>query len=213
MKVFRFPQYSADWWSTRKGVPTASNFGRIFTAKTMKPSASQEDYIAELIADRVDTTPPDFIVRDVTPEMAYGLETESEARAFYAMDRDVEVDEVGFCTTDDGRFGCSPDGLVGEDGGLELKCPQLKTQVKYLLAGTLPDEYRAQVHGSLIVTGRAWWEFLSYAPGLPPLLLRVEPDEYTKALAAAIEPFWAKYQGAWKVIQERGIKAPATHQE
>lgn len=208
MKTFRFAQYSEEWWKTRKGVPTASNFGKVFTAKTMKPSASQDDYIAELIADRVDTTPPEFIAQDITPDMMHGLETEGEARAFYAMDRDVDVDEVGFCLTDDGRFGCSPDGLVGDDGGLELKCPQLKTQVKYLLAGGLPDEYRGQVHGSLIVTGRAWWDFLSYAPGLPPLLLRVEPDAYTKALAAALEPFWAKYQEAWRQIQAAGVRTP-----
>lgn len=213
MKTFRFPQYSEDWWRVRKGVPTASNFGKVFTAKTMKPSASQDDYIAELIADRVDPTPPEFVVQYTNPEMMHGLETEGEARAFYAMDRDVEVEEVGFCLTDDGRFGCSPDGLVGEDGGLELKCPQLKTQVKYLLAGTLPDEYRGQVHGSLIVTGRAWWDFLSYAPGLPPLLLRVTRDEYTDALEAALEPFWVRYQQAWETIRRAGVNVPggATH--
>jgi hypothetical protein len=202
VKKFDFPQYSEGWWTTRKGVPTASNFGKIFTAKTMKPSASQDDYIAELIADKVDRTPPDFVVAYTNPEMIHGLETEGEARDFYSMDRNLDVEQVGFCLTDDERFGCSPDGLVGADGGLELKCPQLKTQVKYLLDGGLPDEYRAQVHGSLIVTGRKWWDFLSYAPGLPPLLLRVTPDDYTKALAAALDPFWAKYQAAWERIQK-----------
>lgn len=196
------PQYSPQWWSLRRGVPTASQFGRILTPKKCEPSAQQEDYIAELIADRACQTPPFFTERPMSRDCANGLNMEPIARSWYAMQTDTEVQQVGFCLTDDGRFGCSPDGLVGEDGGLELKCPTLKTHVRYLQAGTLPDEYRAQVHGSLIVTGRAWWDFVSYAPGLPPLKLRVEPDAFTLRLADELEAFWRKYRAALERIEQ-----------
>ena len=84
---------------------------------------------------------------------------------------------------------------------LELKCPQLKTQAGYVLAGEeLPSEYRPQVHGHLIVTGRPFVDFLSYSPPLPPLLIRVERSEYTDKLAAELERFHEKYEAARKKL-------------
>ena len=126
--------------------------------------------------------------------MKWGVETEAEARNWYSMETGIDVLEVGACETDDGRFICSPDGLCGEDGGCEIKCPSAATQVKYLLAGTLPDEYRVQVHGSLVVTSREWWDFLSYAPGLPPFVLRVHPDAFTTLLAKALHQWYDQFQ-------------------
>lgn len=199
-RVFDFPQYSEEYWQTRRGIPTASNFGRIITPKKMQLSAGADDYIAELIADKVANVTPFSTDRPMTREMADGTNREPEARQWYAMQADADVREVGFLLTDCGRFGCSPDGLIGEDGGLELKCPTLKTQVKYLLDGGLPDEYKAQVHGSLIVSGRKWWEFVSYAPGLPPLLIRVYPDSFTELLRKALEDFYVKLSLASKKI-------------
>ncbi len=79
---------------------------------------------------------------------------EAEAVAWYELQRDVTVQRVGFVLRDNEKVGASPDGLVGEDGGLELKCPLPKTQVARLLDGELPAEYRPQVHGALLVTGR-----------------------------------------------------------
>lgn len=194
MRIIDCEQLSEQWWRVRRGVPTASRFDAILTPKTAKPSASQQEYIHELIADTVRLSPPltTNLGRPMTPEMQFGVDTEPEARAWYEMERGVEARRVGFITTDDGRFGCSPDGLTAE-GGLEIKCPALKTQVRYLLEGGLPPEYRCQVHGTLIVTGRPWWDFLSYATGLPALLVRVEPDAFTDALAAELERFRARY--------------------
>lgn len=195
-------QGTPEWWEAKRGIPSASNFSRIFTQKTMKVSAQAEDYAAELIADCASLAPPYFTTqgRPVNAAMQNGQEVEPEARRFYEMERGVDVRQVGFCVTDDGSIGCSPDGLIDPDGGLELKCPLLKTQAGYLLRGELPSEYRAQVHGSLIVTGRKWWDFLCYAPGLDPLLLRVVPDEYTEALRKALADFLVMYAEARRKI-------------
>lgn len=188
MKEFTFEQYSPEWWAVRKGVPTASQFFRILTPKTGKLSASADDYAFELVAALYDPNPPGQD-RPASREMMHGLECEPEARSWYELETGSTVRQVGFVLSDCGRIGCSPDGLVGEDGGLELKCPTLKTQAKYLYDGGLPVEYKAQVHGSLIVTGREWWDFLSYAPGLPPLYLRITPDDYTAKLRDALAAF------------------------
>lgn len=202
-------QYTPEWWSARRGVPSASNAAKVFTSQG-KASASQSQYIADLIAEQYD---PAYGNKDEyqTAAMRNGSLMEPEARAYYEFDRGLSVDEVGFCTTDDGRFGCSPDGLIGDEGGLECKSPQHNTQVKYLLADKVPAEYVPQVHWSLIVTGRKWWDFISYARGLPKLVKRVEPDDYTKAMRAEMERFWKKYQAALEQI--RGMADDGAYQD
>jgi dihydrofolate reductase len=101
----------------------------------------------------------------------------------YELETDHEVTEVGFCMHDTLRCGVSPDGLIGDDGGIEIKCPKPSTHVKYLRKGTLPSEYKAQVMGCLWITGRQWWDFMSYHPQMPNLLIRVHrDDEYINQL-------------------------------
>lgn len=197
-QVFHVEQLTAEWWQLRRGVPTASSFDRILTPAKGQPSKQQEDYIAELLAERSEFVPP-YVVPSggfVSDEMAEGLRREPEARSWYALQTDGDVRQVGFVLSACGRFGCSPDALVGEDGGLELKNPTAKVHVGWLLKGTLPTEYRCQVHGAMIVTGRQWWDFLSYVPGFPPLLVHVLPDEFTEALRAELRRFDQKYQAA-----------------
>ncbi len=196
MKVFDFPQLSEEWWTIRRGVPTASNFGRIITPIKGKYASAARSYMYELIAELANPLKP-WEGQQSQPfrstAMQYGTDTEPEARRAYSMLTDRDVREVGFCLTDCGRFGASPDGLVGDDGALELKCPDLKTQVEYLDKGALPPEYVGQVHGQLLVTGRQWIDFMSYAPGLPAFLISVEPNEITKALADCLEQFAEEY--------------------
>ena len=201
MKIHDVPQLSREWFELRRGRPTASQFGRILTPKTAKLAAAADGYIAELIAEIFHLGTISELESTPSRAMIHGTDCEPEARKFYEMDRSVDVKQVGFCTTDDGRFGCSPDGLVGDDGILELKCPTGKTQVEYLLDGELPAEYRGQVHGALIVTGRAWVDFLSYCPGLPPLLIRQTRNSWTEALETALDGFWARFQECLRKIE------------
>ncbi len=191
MKVFDYEQYSPAWWDNRRGVPTASEFNRILTPAKWQYAAGAEGYACELVGQLYDIAygqTNDF----ATTAMRNGTIMEPEARRFYSLETGSDVQQVGFCLTDDGRFGCSPDGLVGDDGGLELKHPLPATQVEWLMAGVVPPKYLAQIHGSLLITKRSYWDYLSYYPGMEPLLIRVLPDEKTVALAEALEKFWVR---------------------
>lgn len=201
MHIIECEQYDDAWWAARRGVPTCSEFHRLLTAKTRKLASGADGYIRELIADRMEQRPNFFKENAQTRDMAEGTAREPEARRYYEMERNVDVLQVGFVLDDETRFGGSPDGLVGEEGGLELKCPKLATHIGYLLDGGLPEDYKAQVHGHLIITKRKWWDFMSYAPPADPLIVRVLPDDFTHDLKVAMEVFWGKYVATWKRIK------------
>ena len=190
MIIHDMPQYSEEWWAIRRGLPTASGANKLLTP-TGKLSAQSDGYLNELLAERAGFGDPPI---DPTEWMLRGLMLEPEARAWFELETGFMVREVGFITTDDGRAGCSPDGLLADPLaylpiGLEIKCPKASTHFSYLRGGILPPYYAPQVHMSLVVTGAASWWFLSYFPGLEPLLLEVKPDSYTKAVAAALDEF------------------------
>ena len=179
-------QGSPEWTNARLGIPTASQFHRIITPKTMKPSSSASGYVHELIAEWVLGFPLD---NDGSLLMERGQEMESEAVRWYELERNCDTESIGFCLRDDGQVGCSPDRLVGADGGLEVKCPSPKVHVGYLLAG-VSEEYRCQVQGQLWITGRKWWDLLSYHPDMPPALVRIERDEaFISALSESVDSF------------------------
>jgi len=178
-------QGSPEWIAARVGIPTASQFGRILTPKTMKLGAGAKTYMMELLAEWMIGAALDG---EVTAFMERGTELEDKAVEFYEFQREVETTAVGFCLTDDGRCGASPDRLVGEDGGLEIKCPSATVHVSYLMGDM--GKYNAQIQGGMWVTGRQWWDFLSYNPEMPPALVRVERDEeFIGKLADAMETF------------------------
>lgn len=206
-RCWMMAQYSPDWWRLRCGYPTASAADRILTP-TGKLSAQARKYVAELIGDRCCLTPNFFTDRPVTRDMANGSNMEPEARRWYAMERpESRIQQVGFCVDASGRYGCSPDALVDDDGVCELKCPRLSTQVEYLEDGVLPSDYVPQCHMHLIVTGRKWVDFTSYAPGLPGFIVRLVPDSYTEKLRVALEDFHNLYQSAIKRIAPHLLEA------
>ena len=183
MRVSNFEQGSQEWLQSRLGKPTASNFGKLITP-TGKPSASAESYINELIAQRITGELPEFFKSEA---MERGNELEPHAKASYEFTHDVDVVEVGLCLHDEFECGASPDGLIGEDGGIEIKCPMPHTHVAYLRAGEVPSKYIPQIQGCMWITGRKWWDFMSYHPAMENLIVRVERDDaYIKKLADAV---------------------------
>lgn len=130
-------------------------------------------------------------------QMEQGLFIEEEVLPWFELTHEKEVKRVGFCTTDDGLAGCTPDGLIGDDGGLEVKSPEPHTHVKYLCEGGIPKEYRAQVQFSLFVTGRPSWTFVSYRRRFPALVETVDRDEEIMAnISNIVETFHAQLKTA-----------------
>jgi hypothetical protein len=166
-------QGSDEWLEARLGVPSASNFSKVLTTKGT-PSTQAKSYVDALVAEAI--TGESTYVK-VTDAMQRGTELEPYARDRYILETGNQVQEVGFCLHDDYRAGASPDGLIGEDGGLEIKSPLGGTMVSYLRGGRLPSKYYQQVQGCLYITGRKWWDFMAYHPDMKPLIVRVERDE------------------------------------
>jgi len=188
MIISRHPQGSEQWEAERKGRATASRFGEILTPSTLKLSASSKKYAIELAAERQGV---ESIGRLPNFEMETGIEREPLARQEYAELNGVDVVEAGFCMMKpDDKFGMSPDGLVGDDGLLEIKCPNAETLIGYHLDGNLPSAYRSQVQGQLWISGREWCDFFAWHPQIEPFQFRVYPDlKWKNAMAIAMPKF------------------------
>lgn len=195
MKIIPVEQGSTDWSIARSGIPTASEFDNLLTPEfKVRTGEMPKTYLVKKLAEAWCGGP---IASLNSFDVEQGHLLEEEARKFFDLNTDTPVTLAGLCTTDDGRIGCSPDGLIGDDGGLELKCPALHTHVGYLLNGTLPKDYACQVHGSLFVTGRKWWKFMSYRRNLPPLILTIERnDVIQEQIAKALESFLKDFDAA-----------------
>lgn len=183
MRCIDCEQGSDEWIYARLGIPSASMYGKIITTQG-KWSTQADTYINQLVAEKLTGEQTPFYQNE---HMARGTELEPDARKMYEFIKDVEVQEVGFCLHDTLEAGASPDGLISEDGGLEIKCPAPATHVEYLRGGKLPSKYKQQVMGCLWITGREWWDFMSYHPSMKPLIVRVERDEdYIAELEACV---------------------------
>ena len=205
MRIIECEQGSQSWLMARIGLATASNFHRILTNKTLKPSAQARGYLAQIVAEWALQRP---LEDESSLYMERGSVSEQSAIAKYELLHDVEVERVGFITNDEGTIGCSPDGFVGEDGDLELKCPSAKVHVGYLLNGP-PDEYHCQTQGRLWLTGRRFCDFMSWHPTLPPVLLRYARDEtFIAALAREVTAFVARVAEAKALILATGYVLP-----
>jgi hypothetical protein len=198
MKIIHCEQRTDEWFAARLGVPSASSFDKIITTKGELSKQAQK-YLYKLAGEKVSGRAEDMFQ---SAAMQRGCELEDEARSFYQIVNDVVVDQVGFCISEIG-VGCSPDGLVGEEGGLEIKCPIISTHVEYLLnENALISEYFQQVQGSLFVTGRKWWDLISYYPALKPLVVRIYPDtKFQEALKSVLSTFCADLSETIKKIQ------------
>jgi len=193
-------QGSADWHKLRAGIPTASGAVRILTPVKLQPSEQQDSYISELIAERVMGQPVSEFGGSYWTER--GLEMEAEVARWYEFETGLTPRPIGLCYRDESRsVACSPDWLIDPDGGAEVKCPAPHTHVGYLRAGAVPAAYIPQIQWTLWVTGRAWWEFVSYHPAFRPLHIRVEPDpKWQIALDEAVPEFIERLEAEYQRV-------------
>lgn len=169
-------QGSDEWHAARCGLLTASEMHFLVTP-TLKIASNDKErqHVFELLAQRITGyVEPSYISDD----MLRGWNDEVEARILYA-EKYAPVTECGFVTNDRFGFtiGCSPDGLVGDDGMIECKSRRMKYQVQTIAKNAVPDEYMIQVQTALLVTERAWCDYVSYCAGLPMFVKRVFPDD------------------------------------
>jgi hypothetical protein len=193
MTTLDVQQRSEQWYEARRGLPTCSRFDQILTAAKAQPAAAQQTLINELIAESI-CPPEQGVIRHVTAEMEYGMKLEAEARCCFELQYATgPVSEVGFVLHSSSLCGGSPDALVGDDSGVEVKCPTASVHVGYIREGVLPQAYRCQVNGYMIVTGRRNWSFFSYCRNFPPFHLRVEWSDFTDKLEAELFAFCKRY--------------------
>lgn len=171
-------QGSPEWFAARCGKVTASRVADVIARTKAGWGAGRANYAAELIAERLTgCTAPSFS----NAAMVWGTETEPQARAYYSQRENQIVEEIGFVDHPEIVFsGASPDGLIGSDGLLEIKCPNTATHLDTLINRTVPGKYVTQMQWQMACCGREWCDFVSFDPRLPaPLNIwvhRVERD-------------------------------------
>ncbi len=163
--IHNVEQGSPEWFNLRVGMVTASKFASIIkNGRGNAPSECKltliDDLTTEIIINQKLETAQTFAMKQ-------GVEREPLARMAYETQTQSKVKQVGLIQISDKYIGCSPDGLIGDDGGLELKCPEAKKHFKILKTGVIPNEWLIQVQGNLWVSNREWWDFGSYNPEFP----------------------------------------------
>lgn len=184
-------QGTPEWLAARAGRATASCFSRILATIKSGEAAERRNYRAQLVCERLTGKPTESFQ---TQAMRDGVEREPIARELYEVKTGRLVEQVGFIVHDELMAGASPDGLVDDDGGIEIKAPLPATHLACLRMTTEPPEYRAQIQGCLWISGRKWFDFVSYSPDFPPhlqlVIRRVERDEkYITGLELAVRLF------------------------
>ena len=200
-------QGTPEWHAVRCGKVSASRFSDVMAkGRGNAESKTRSDYLEQLIDEIVDGEPA---LSYTNADMQWGIEHEAEARQAYANETGNEIVQVGFVELNE-RVGCSPDGLVGDDGLVEIKCPKSKTHRKYITENRCPPEYYKQIQGQMWVTGRLWCDFFSYNPRPRPpyehlrtFLIRVTRDDVVIAeITDAVDKFIEELQVMINRLQE-----------
>jgi putative phage-type endonuclease len=159
-------QGSPEWIAARVGKVTASRMADVVSkTKAGKYTAAREEYLAELVTEILTGKPVEFFQ---TKDMQWGIEQEPHARAAYEADRLIQVELIGIVDHPFiERAAASPDGLVEDDGLIEIKCPKTKTHIQTLMCGAPPEQYLPQMQWQMACTGRIWCDFVSFDPRLP----------------------------------------------
>lgn len=187
-------QRSEEWFSARLGKVTASRVSDMMARTKSGPAASRANYAWELALERITGNREGGFT---SAAMQWGTDVEPQARAMYEIESGEHVEETGFVLHQviEG-LGASPDGLVGADGLVEIKCPNSRTHGETVLSGKIPDKYIKQMQTQMACTGRAWCDFVSFDPRFPASsqiwIRRIDRDE---TLIAEIEAETARFLG------------------
>ena len=188
-------QGTEEWFTIRIGKVTASRVADVIAKTKTGYSASRDNYMAQLVCERLTGQKGESFTNAA---IQHGIDTEAYARAAYEALKDVLVDEVGFVPHPTIEMaGASPDGMVGDDGLIEIKCPNTATHIDTLLSETVPSKYFTQMQFQLACTGRKYCDFVSFDNRLPPELQlfvkRVPRDEvFIRLIEAEIVQFLAE---------------------
>lgn len=196
-------QGTDEWHQARLGRATASRFKDVMTKIRTGEAAARKNYKFELVAERLTGQRAENFT---SPAMEWGTDNEPVARLRYELTTGNDVEECGFYAHPDIETGASPDGLIGEDGLLEIKCPNTATHIETLRRRTVPSQYYWQVQGQLWLTGRDWCDFVSFDPRLPEnaqfFVTRIErSDKDIDALEAEIRQFLDEVELEVKFVQ------------
>lgn len=165
--------------------------------------AQRKNYMAELTIEILTDTPTESFT---SAAMQWGTDNEPVARLAYSLQSGNAVEETGFWVDDDIGAGASPDGFVGKDGLIEIKCPNTATHIETLARKEVPYQYKAQVQGQMWITGRKWCDFVSFDPRLPEnaqmIVIRVERDDkFIEMLEAEVRDFLAEVDEQVEFVQ------------
>lgn len=190
-------QRTDDWYAVRLGKVTASRVADLMAKTKTGYSTSRDNYMAQLVTERLTNTKAESFSNSA---MQWGTDQEPFARAAYETAQDVMVEEVGFVPHPTIEWaGASPDGLVGDDGLVEIKCPNTATMIETLLTEKVPSKYVAQMQFQMACTGRKWCDYVVFDPRMPAkaqlFIKRINrDDEFIAEMEAEIVKFLAEIQ-------------------
>jgi putative phage-type endonuclease len=199
-------QGTPEWHELRRGKVTASRVADILAKTKTGPSASRQNYLIELALQRITKTiEPSYI----NAAMEWGTQTEPQARVAYEVNTHNFVDQVAFIDHPTIKnFGCSPDGLVGLDGLIEIKCPNSATHWDYFKYKRPPQKYVIQMQAQMAVTGAKWCDFVSFDPRMPErsqlLVVNVPRDDaFIAEMEAEIKQFLEEVETEVKLMENK----------
>jgi len=197
MQIFTCEQGTPEWHEARRGIPTASEFATVMAKGEGK---TRRTYMLKLAGEIITGECAESYSNG---HMERGKTMEAEARELYALRNDVDPELVGFIRN--GRMGCSPDSLIGERGGLEVKTCLPHILIEHLLRDDMPPVFKAQVQGTLLVSGRDWWDLTVYWPKMTLVVHRALPErEYLANLRGEIDRFNDELDALVERVQRHG---------
>jgi putative phage-type endonuclease len=185
-------QRSNEWFALRLGKVTASRVADLMAKTKTGYSATRENYMAQLVVERISNSQAESFTNAA---MQWGTDQEPYARAEYEATQGAMVEECGFVSHPTIEMaGASPDGLVGDDGLIEIKCPNTATMIDVLLTGTVASKYNTQMQFQMACTGRQWCDYVVFDPRMPAkaqmFIKRVARDEvFIEEMEAEVTKF------------------------